>query len=114
MKKFAALFGIAALSLSTVGCMIYPAGHSVSSVPIEDMEKVDIIGEAEGAATTVYFLLWFPIGSVNPTRDAINDAKTKMNADALIDITVDDHWLWFFVFNFQRKKVHATAVQIED
>lgn len=114
MKKVAFLLALAMVAVSTTGCLIMPAGHSVSTDPIEDMDRVSVIGNAEGAATTVYLFSFIPIGSLNPTRDAIDDALTSVKGDALIDITVDDHWLFLFAFNFQRVKVHATAVSIED
>ncbi len=59
-------------------------------------------------------ILFFTIGHVQPsTKEAIDQAIEKEDANALIDAVVEWEWFQFIIFGANCIKVEGTAVQIE-
>ena len=105
-KLILVAFGLTSL----VGCMRMPGGISASTSPI-DGKAYTILGEAFGSATQYHILGIIPIGDGVLLQDAVNNAKLKTGADALIEVTADEYIKNFIVFSTTTTEVRGKAIK---
>ena len=95
MKNFQLLFpaviGLLILLFSS-GCS-HALGAVPSTTPLGNSSEYTVIGTTSGSSTSCS-ILFIPIGTNTPMRDALQSALKKKKADALIDVQAD-----YFVFN---------------
>lgn len=106
-SKCIALYLILLLVLFTAGCasrqtMIVPK-------PPDNMEK---LGRVEGKARGSIFESFFPIMYNSRTERAYADALSKApGATALVDVTVQEDWLWYYLGVLVTVTVSGEAVK---
>lgn len=97
MTNFPKTAAACAAALFLAGCAHVPGGIAASNTPLEG-KTYDVLGEVKGTKSRTQLLGLIPISGPNTIQAAIDDAKSKMDADALIDVTADaysDYWiLW--------------------
>lgn len=99
---------VAALALA--GCITAPGGVAPSNVPLEGRSH-RVIGETSGSDSAIRLFGILPISDSNDIRDAIEDAKRKVGADALIEITVDTYTQWWVIFTRHATRVQAVGIE---
>jgi len=104
-----------ALSLLLTGCTHMPAGIAPSNIPI-NCREYDILGPTCGGDSGIFFLgiIPLPLGNRNYIKDAIQAAKNRKEADALIDITVEYREFWFVLFSIKTTTVYGTAIRFKN
>jgi len=108
MRTYSVGAGLALAAL--VGCMRTPGGIAESTTPVEG-RAYKVIGEASGAVTQYHILGIIPTGEGVRLKAAVEDAKKKAGADALIDVTVDSYQKYFVLFSTTTTEVHGKAIQ---
>lgn len=108
-----ALPALAVLALAaTVGCLRTPGGVAPSNTPLGN-KTYKVIGEAYGSDTQVSLLGIIPVAGPNSMQAAIEDAKKKAGADALIDVTVEGVGKYFVLFSTYTTEVHGKAIKFQ-
>ena len=100
---------LALIALS--GCSRYPGGVSPSTVPLAP-GGYTVIGRTEASDCKINLLGILPVSGGNQTYQAIESAKRRKNADALIDVSIDRVSKFFVLWTSVCTEVHATAVSI--
>lgn len=101
---------IACLSLTT-GCIHRPAAVAASSIPLEQGEY-EILGDANDSDCLWSLFGLLPITTGNQTQNAINEAIQDVDgADALVQMTVDSYYQFFFVLSRDCTQVEGVAVR---
>ncbi len=113
MIKYIKLFFVLALNLLFVGCASMPGGIAASNTPLH-AKPYTVIGPTSATDSRFAILGIIPVTGANSTRDAVDDAKRNVGADALIDITVDCYTQWFILFTRTVTKVEAKGVRFKD
>ena len=101
-----------AFSLLISGCTISPAGIAPSTSPITSNDKVTKLGKTDGKAWGVILFGMIPLSEAWTSR-AVERAKMKKNADALIDVTLDQTACLFPFATIYITEVKGEAVKIE-
>ena len=102
-----------ALSVLFTGCASYPGGISDSNTPLH-AKPYTVIGETEGIDAHYAILGIIPVTPGNKLSVAVKEAKARIGADALIDITVDGYWQWWVLFTRTVTKVEAKGIRFKD
>ena len=98
--------------MSTAGCSRIPGGVAPSTIPLEQ-GGYTIIGPTAGSDCKVNLFGIIPDSGGNSVREAVDEAREKQKADALIDISVDAVSKFFFLWSETCTEVHATAVWVK-
>lgn len=98
----------AALLLS--GCIHQAGGIAPSNVPIEG-RRYHVVGEVVASDSAVRLLGILPISGSNNTAQAMRAAMAKEDADALIDISVENYAQYWILFTRHVTSVRATAIK---
>ncbi len=111
MKKeqawlFAALAGFMLLT----GCAHMAGGIASSNIPLEGRKYITT-GETRGTSSRVRLFGILPVSGSNSLREALKDAQRRGNADALINITVENFRHDYILFSRDVTMVEATAVR---
>lgn len=101
-------FALAAL----VGCLRTPGGIAASTTPLEG-RAYEVLGEAYGSGTQVHILGIIPAGRAVETQTAVDDAKRKAGADALIEVTVDRYTKDFVLWTTVTTEVRGKAIRFK-
>ena len=104
------LLGIA--SIFFIGCAHIPGGIAPSTTPI-DGRAYDILGDVKGADTRVLLLGILPISGANTIQGAVNKAKAKMDADALIEVTAEGYNSWWILWSNTTTVVRGKAIKFK-
>lgn len=99
------------LALFCTGCVRTPGGVAPSNIPLAP-GGYTTIGEVSASDCKVNLLGIIPISGGNDLYQALDKAKQKRGADALVEITVDLDSKWFILWSQSCTTVHATAVKI--
>ncbi|MFP4027447.1 MAG: hypothetical protein ACLFWL_06635 [Candidatus Brocadiia bacterium] len=91
----------------------HPGGVAPSTTPINGRSYRKL---GPTSATDSYVLLFgfLPIKGSNATSTAVEAAKRKQGADALIDVTVDGYFQWWILFTRHAIEVRGTGIQFTD
>lgn len=110
-KLLVAGAGLAMLFLS--GCMSAPGGIAPSTVPITGKDSYTVVRrEAEGSDFCIR-LLGIPLGPLASAYKALQSAKTKNNADALINVTAKNRYKFFVLICVEEMVVTGDAVKFK-
>lgn len=109
IKSGAALFVLTAF---VAGCAHLPGGIAPSTTPI-DGRAYDVLGDAEGTDHRVSLLGLFPISGANTIQGAVNKAKKRFDADALIDVTVESYSQFWFLWSNDTIVVRGKAIRFK-
>jgi len=112
MKLRNVVLAVLALSL-TVGCVSNPGGVAPSTTPLAGKEY-RLLGDTEGTDTHFALLGILPLSGSNTTQEAIDAAKARKGADALIDVTVDYHWEFWILFSRAVTTVRGKAIRFTE
>ncbi len=109
-------FGILILSVVLLaslltGCIISPAGVAPSTAPITADDKVTKLGPASGSAWGFMVFGLLPLSEAW-TYKAVDRAVKSKDADALINVTLDNQVCLFPIVHIYRTKVQGEAVKI--
>ncbi len=97
------------------GCIQMGAGAAPSTIPITAKDTVTELGATEGsdwALGLFQFQIW-----PNSTYDAVQEAKQKVGADALIDVRADNKVFWIIlpvypIITLHKIHVKGTGVKV--
>jgi len=93
------------------GCTRLPGGIAASNIPLTPGSYIPI-GEVSATDCKVNLLGIIPVSGGNQLHQALDKAKRKENADALIEITVDVASKFFILWSQTCTEVRATAVRV--
>ncbi len=113
MIKTLALSSCALAALLLAGCATSPGGIADSNTPLH-AKPYTIIGETEGNDCWYAILGIIPVTPGNSLREAVKEAKGRVGADALIDITVDSYTQFWILFVRRVTEVHAKGIRFKD
>lgn len=92
------------------GCMHHPGGIAPSTKPLP--AGYTELGKVRGQDCVYHLLGLIPLTGGNETRNAVNDAlRTKILADALVEVTVDGYYQHFILFSRACTQVYGMAVE---
>jgi len=111
MEKYRMFAGFAAAAILS-GCAHFPGGISDSTTPINGRSYVEL-GKVVGKDSRISLLGLIPISSPNDIQDAIDDAKQKKNADALIDVTVESYGHYWILWSTWTTRVSGKAIKFK-
>lgn len=95
----------------TAGCMHHPGGIAPSTKPLAPDGYVEL-GKVRGLDCGYHLLGLIPLTGGNEARNAVTDAlRTKILADALVEVTVDSYYQHFILFSRGCTQVHGMAVK---
>ena len=97
--------------LFTMGCIHRPGGIAPSTKPLAPGGYTEL-GQVRGQDCVYHLLGFIPITGGNETRNAVADAlRTKVLADALVEVTVDGYYQYFILFSRACTQVYGIAVE---
>jgi len=114
MKKVLfAVMAVTALALLP-GCISAPGGIAPSTMPITAKDSYTVVRRnAEGSDMGMTFL-GFPIGPTASAYKALQDAKKRHKADALINVTAENHYRYFLLLVcFEEMAVTGDAIKFK-
>lgn len=92
-------FFLLLLLLQLTGCAHTPGGLSEATEPLNG-RSYEEIGKVEATDSKVSLFGIIPISSSNSVQNAIDSAKEKIGADALIKVTVENYsQFWILLSN---------------
>ncbi|MBW1873630.1 MAG: hypothetical protein JRJ19_16300, partial [Deltaproteobacteria bacterium] len=107
VKKISCLVAIIILVTAT-GCLT-PLLMSPATTPI-DGRAYQVTGQAQGESC-IESIMFIPFSTDASLLAAMQDAKQKVNAEALINVVVDQKSLYTFFYNRVCTVVHATGIR---
>jgi hypothetical protein len=102
--------GIASIFLT--GCAHLPGGIAPSTTPINN-RAYDVLGDVKGTDSRTLLLGILPISGPNTIQGAIDKAKAKMGADALIDVTAEAYSSWWILWANTTTVVRGKAIKFK-
>ncbi len=112
MKNFSRITLAGAAAMFLAGCAHIPGGLAPSTTPIEG-KAYDVMGEVKGTDSRTLLLGILPISGANTIQGAINDAKSKMGADALIEVTAEAYSSWWILWSNNTTVVRGKAIKFK-
>jgi len=112
MKHYAKLAVLAVVAAVLGGCAHLPGGVAPSNTPINNRAYTEL-GPVTGSDSKVSLLGFIPISGSNEIQDAIDEAKEKIGADALIDVTVEYYGQWWILWSNSTTKVHGKGIKFK-
>ena len=111
-KKYAGLILAGAVLAFTAGCIHSPGGIAPSTTPLAGRDY-RVVGAASGTDSAVWLFGLLPLTGSNTTREALDDAMASKAADALIDVTVESYFQFWFFFTRSVTAVHGKAIRFK-
>ena len=113
LKEILVVF-ISSVFLFSCSSVYQPIQSTPSNILIPDRKTFETIGPTEGISCQSLFG-WIRIeGKGTDVQLAIDDALEKVDADALINMTIDyERLVVFFVISKQCTKVKGTAIKFK-
>ena len=103
------------LTLLTVfvlaGCVRTPGGVASSTMPLTPGGYTEV-GATSASDCKIDLLGILPVSGGNQTHNAIEKAKKKRNADALINVTIERIDRYYILWSSVCTEVFATAVRV--
>jgi hypothetical protein len=110
MKKIVKFTVLMAAWAFLAGCAHIPGGISDSTTPINGRQYKDL-GRVTGTDTRIMLLGLLPISGSNDIQEAIDDARRKCGADALIEVTVDSYGHYWILWASQTTSVSGIGIK---
>jgi 3-deoxy-D-manno-octulosonic-acid transferase len=104
---------IPAAVLTFSGCACVPGGIADSNTPLH-AKAYTVIGQTSANDSRYAILGIIPITGGNTLKEAIETAKSKVSADALIDITVDSYAQFWILFSRTVTRVDAKGIRFQN
>ena len=106
--------GLLALALVLgAGCATMPGGIASSSTPL-DGRKYRVLERTAGTDSRVCLFGLLPVTGSNSIRSALESAKRRVSADALIDVTVEGYSQWWILFTRDVTRVEGVGIRFTD
>ncbi len=102
----------AVVILLLAGCWSSPGGIAASSTPINPEDSYTVVQRGVSSSDWALLLLTFPIGQPD-CQAAMKRALQPVNADALINVTVDNSYACFLLFTIERTIVCGDAIKLQ-
>lgn len=112
MKQYAKLAVLAVAAAVLGGCAHMPGGIAPSTTPINNRPYVEL-GKVTASDSKVSLLGIIPISGSNEIQDAVDKAKDKIGADALIDVTVEGYGQWWILWTNTTTKVTGKGIKFK-
>jgi len=112
MKNYAKAAMLAITAAVLAGCAHMPGGIAPSTTPINNRQYVEL-GDVSASDSKVMLLGLIPISGSNDIQDAIDKAKQKVGADALIDVTVEGYGQWWILWSNTTTKVTGKGIKFK-
>lgn len=94
------------------GCAHYPGGISDATEPLWN-KTYEEIGKTEATDTKFSLFGVIPLSSSNTVQRAVDAAKEKIGADALIKVTVESYSQWWLLFSNDSIVVRGVGVKFK-
>jgi hypothetical protein len=104
------LVGLASVFLT--GCAHLPGGLAPSTTPIEG-RAYDVLGDVKGTDSRTLLLGILPISGANTIQGAVDNAKEKMGADALIEVSAEAYSSWWLLWSNNNTIVRGKAIMFK-
>ena len=111
MKIVTGLLLLAVIVIMT-GCAHAPGGIAPSTTPINGRDY-RVIGKTGATDSHILLFGFLPIRGSNSLRPAINAAKLKCGADALIDVTVESYTQFWLILIRNVIRVEGLGIRFE-
>ncbi len=111
--RSAVLTLIAFTGILLVGCAHNPGGIAPSTTPINGRSYTEV-GPTRATDSYVLLLGLLPIKGSNATAVAVEAAKEKVNADALIEVKVDSYSQFWILFTRNAIEVRGTGIRFKE
>jgi hypothetical protein len=92
------------------GCRTAPGGIAPSSTPLEG-RSYTVLGYTESTDSRICLFGILPVSNHNSIRDAVEDAQKRVNADALIDVTVEGYSQYYIIFSRDVTRVEGIGIR---
>jgi len=109
MKKIKTILSLGVLVIAAAGCVSQPLRFPTAAETAKG--NYTVLGEAEGEATGLMLFDVIPIGQNERFVRAYDAAVKSKGGDALIDITIQEHWFWAYLLDGYSTKVTGTAIK---
>lgn len=110
MKRIALFAPFLALFLN--GCWTDPGPVAASTIPITSEDSYTVLAREVTGTDYGLQLLTFPLWTAS-TYDAIMDAREFADADALINVTSENHNYCLIFFTIQKREVTGDAIKVK-
>lgn len=111
MNRLVVALSLVAL-LGSAGCLHAPGGVAASNIPLAP-DGYSVIGKASGTDCLWSLLGILPVTSGNKTSNALEEALSDRNADALIQVTADAFTQHFLIVARTCTEVEGIAVRLK-
>jgi hypothetical protein len=108
LKLFALIFMIIALT----SCAHVPGGIAESTEPLNN-RTYEELGKTEASDSRVSLFGIIPISNSNSIQKAVDLAKEKIGADALIKVTVESYSQWWLLFTNDAIVVRGVGIKFK-
>lgn len=103
---------LAGLIFMLAGCTS-PGGLAPSTMPITAKDSYTVIQrDAYAVDSSVAILMMFPVTTCS-AYDAMQKAKAKYKADALINVTAENIYNPYFIYSVQKIVVRGDAIKLK-
>ncbi|MFA6101948.1 MAG: hypothetical protein WCV67_02150 [Victivallaceae bacterium] len=111
-KKIICAVSLAGLICMLTGCTS-PGGLAPSTMPISSKDSYTVIQrDAYAIDSSVAILMIFPVTTCS-AYDAMQKAKAKYKADALINVTAENIYNPYFFYSVQKIVVRGDAIKFK-
>lgn len=110
LKIATTCLGTALALTALVGCLRTPGGIAASTSALEG-RPYEVLGQAFGAVTQYHVLGIIPTGQAVQLQAAVEDAKRKAGADALIDVTAELYRKDYVIYSATTTEVRGKAIR---
>lgn len=108
MRRIMLVVVVLALGVVLSGCVTWSGGIASATKPLAVYDYT-VLGKQSGTSWGVT-ILGIPFCQAS-TAEALDEALKYGAADALIQVTVDNRWIWIVVGDLWRIKVEGLAVK---
>ncbi len=111
-KMIICAVSLAGLIFTLAGCTS-PGGLAPATMPITAKDSYTVVQKnAYAVDSSVAILMLFPITTCS-AYDAMQKAKAKYNADALINVTAENIYNPYFFYSVQKIVVRGDAIKFK-
>jgi len=112
MKNTSRVLMVVLASVFAAGCAHIPGGIAPSTTPI-DGRAYDVIGDVKETDSRTLLFGILPLSGPNTIQGAVDKAKKKMDADALIEVTAEAYNSWWILWANNTTVVRGKAIKFK-